>query len=59
MFAKCLLTVCQATSGSELITSWKHCSVSRGQHSVTVRTSFAPTSMVAQRISWCSAPSHH
>ncbi len=56
MFAKLLLTVCPLTSGSELITSWKHCSVRRGQHWVTVRTSFAPTSAVAQCLSWCSAP---
>jgi hypothetical protein len=34
----------------------KHSSVRRGRHSVTVRTSFAPTSVVAQCISWCSAP---
>jgi hypothetical protein len=48
--------LCQLTSGSELITSWKHCSVHREQHSVTVRTSFAPTSVVAQCVSPCSAP---
>jgi hypothetical protein len=32
-------------------TSWKHCSVCRGQHSVRVRTSFAPTSVVVQHVS--------
>ncbi len=42
-------------SGSELIISRKHCSVCRGQHSVTVRTSFALTSVVAQCVSRCSA----
>jgi hypothetical protein len=56
VFAKLLLTVCQPMSGSESITSWKHCSVRRGWHSVTVRTSFAPTSVVAQCVSRCSAP---
>ncbi len=50
-----LLTVCQLTSGSELKISWKQCSVCRGWHSVTVRTSFAPTSVVVQCISWCLA----
>jgi hypothetical protein len=46
-------TLCQQTSGSELISSWKHCSTLKGQHSVTVRTSFAQTSAVAQCVSQC------